>query len=53
MGIITAGVYIGIGATLIGGGYLIDYLTNIGGIVFLVLFQTMANFFCLWAYQEY
>ena len=32
MGIITAGVYIGIGATLIGGGYLIDYLTNIGGI---------------------
>ena len=32
MGIITAGVYIGIGATLIGGGYLIDYLTDIGGI---------------------
>ena len=32
MGIITAGVYIGIGSTLIGGGYLIDYLTDIGGI---------------------
>ena len=32
MGIITAGVYIGIGATLIGGGYIIDYLTDIGGI---------------------
>ena len=32
MGINTAGVYIGIGATLIGGGYLIDYLTDIGGI---------------------
>ena len=32
MGIITAGVYLGIGTTLIGGGYLIDYLTNIGGI---------------------
>ncbi len=32
MGIITAGVYIGIGVTLIGGGYLIDYLTDIGGI---------------------
>ena len=32
MGIITAGVYVGIGATLIGGGYLIDYLTDIGGI---------------------
>ena len=32
MGIITAGVYIGIGTTLIGGGYLIDYLTDIGGI---------------------
>ena len=32
MGIITAGVYLGIGATLIGGGYLIDYLTDIGGI---------------------
>ena len=32
MGIITAGVYIGIGATLIGGGYLIDYLTDIGGL---------------------
>ena len=32
MGIITAGVYIGIGATLIGGGYIIDYLTDIGGL---------------------
>ena len=32
MGIITAGVYLGIGTTLIGGGYLIDYLTDIGGI---------------------
>ena len=32
MGVITAGVYLGIGATLIGGGYLIDYLTDIGGI---------------------
>ena len=32
MGIITAGVYIGIGATLRGGGYLIDYLTDIGGL---------------------
>ena len=32
MGIITAGVYIGIGITLLGGGFLIDYLTRIGGI---------------------
>lgn len=32
MGIITAGVYIGIGITLLGGGILIDYLTSIGGI---------------------
>tara|TARA_B100001123_G_scaffold104389_1_gene121022 strand:+ start:12157 stop:13470 length:1314 start_codon:yes stop_codon:yes gene_type:complete len=32
MGLITAGVYIGIGATLLGGGFLIDYLTSIGGI---------------------
>ena len=32
MGIITAGVYIGIGITLLGGGFLIDYLTSIGGI---------------------
>ena len=32
MGVITAGVYLGIGATLVGGGYLIDYLTDIGGI---------------------
>jgi MFS family permease len=37
MGIITAGVYLGIGATLIGGGYLIDYLTDIGGITLPVL----------------
>ena len=32
MGIITSGVYIGIGITLLGGGFLIDYLTSIGGI---------------------
>ncbi len=32
MGIITSGVYIGIGITLLGGGFLIDYLTKIGGI---------------------
>jgi MFS family permease len=32
MGIITSGVYIGIGVTLLGGGFLIDYLTEIGGI---------------------
>ena len=32
LGIITAGVYIGIGITLLGGGYLIDYLTSIGGL---------------------
>jgi len=32
MGIITSGVYIGIGITLLGGGFLIDYLTEIGGI---------------------
>jgi MFS family permease len=32
MGIITSGVYIGIGITLLGGGFLIDYLTQIGGI---------------------
>ena len=32
MGIITAGVYIGIGITLLGGGFLIDYLTSLGGI---------------------
>ena len=32
MGIITSGVYIGIGITLLGGGLLIDYLTSIGGI---------------------
>ena len=32
MGIITAGVYVGIGITLLGGGFLIDYLTSIGGI---------------------
>ena len=30
MGIITAGVYIGIGISLVGGGYLIDYLTARG-----------------------
>ncbi len=32
MGLITSGVYIGIGITLLGGGFLIDYLTSIGGI---------------------
>ena len=32
MGIITSGVYIGIGITLLGGGFLIDYLTELGGI---------------------
>jgi len=32
MGIITSGVYIGIGITLLGGGFLIDYLTEIDGI---------------------
>ena len=32
MGIITSGGYIGIGITLLGGGFLIDYLTSIGGI---------------------
>tara|TARA_Y100001970_G_scaffold6943_2_gene7973 strand:+ start:30402 stop:31712 length:1311 start_codon:yes stop_codon:yes gene_type:complete len=32
MGIITAGVYIGIGLTLLGGGFLIDYLTSLGPI---------------------
>ncbi|MDG2060420.1 MAG: MFS transporter [SAR86 cluster bacterium] len=32
LGIITAGVYIGIGITLLGGGFLIDYLTNLGGL---------------------
>ncbi len=32
MGIITSGVYIGIGITLLGGGFLIDYLTSLGGI---------------------
>ncbi|HJM59603.1 MAG TPA: MFS transporter [SAR86 cluster bacterium] len=32
MVIITSGVYIGIGITLLGGGFLIDYLTEIGGI---------------------
>ena len=32
LGIITSGVYIGIGITLLGGGLLIDYLTKIGGI---------------------
>ena len=31
MGVVTAGVYIGIGISLIGGGYLIDYLTDLGG----------------------
>ena len=31
LGVVTAGVYIGIGISLIGGGYLIDYLTNLGG----------------------
>ena len=37
MGIITAGVYIGIGITLLGGGFLIDYLTSIGGITLPVI----------------
>jgi MFS family permease len=32
MGIISAGVYVGIGVSLVGGGYLIDYLTNLGGL---------------------
>ena len=32
MGIITSGVYLGIGITLLGGGFLIDYLTEIGGV---------------------
>ncbi|MDE0841911.1 MAG: MFS transporter, partial [Porticoccaceae bacterium] len=32
MGVITAGVYIGVGISLWGGGYLIDYLTRIGGL---------------------
>ena len=32
LGIITSGVYIGIGITLLAGGFLIDYLTEIGGI---------------------
>ena len=32
MGIVTAGVYVGIGISLIGGGYLIDYLTEVGGL---------------------
>ena len=32
MGIVTAGVYVGIGISLIGGGYLIDYLTELGGL---------------------
>ena len=31
LGIITSGVYIGIGITLLGGGFLIDYLTEIDG----------------------
>ena len=53
MGIITAGVYIGIGATLIGGGY-IDYLTDIGGITIpvSVISNQQATFWLL-AYQEY
>ena len=37
MGFITAGVYIGIGITLLGGGFLIDYLTKIGGITLPVI----------------
>tara|TARA_Y100000590_G_scaffold19027_3_gene22567 strand:+ start:4344 stop:5669 length:1326 start_codon:yes stop_codon:yes gene_type:complete len=37
MGIITSGVYIGIGITLLGGGFLIDYLTQIGGLTFPIL----------------
>ena len=32
MAIITSGVYLGIGISLLGGGYLIDYLTEIGGV---------------------
>jgi len=37
MGFITAGVYVGIGITLLGGGFLIDYLTKIGGITLPVI----------------
>ncbi len=32
LGMVTAGIYIGIGISLWGGGYLIDYLTSIGEI---------------------
>ncbi len=32
MGIVTAGVYVGIGISLVGGGFLIDYLTSLGGL---------------------
>ena len=31
MGIVTTGAYVGIGISLIGGGYLIGYLTELGG----------------------
>ena len=37
MGIITSGVYIGIGITLLGGGFLIDYLTEMGGLTLPVI----------------
>ena len=37
MGIISAGVYVGIGISLVGGGYLIDYLTNLGGLTLPVI----------------
>ena len=32
MAVITSGVYLGIGISLLGGGFLIDYLTRIGGV---------------------
>lgn len=37
MAIITSGVYLGIGISLMGGGYLIDYLTEIGGMTLPVI----------------
>ncbi len=39
MAIITSGVYLGIGLSLLGGGYLIDYLTDIGGVTLPVIGQ--------------
>ena len=33
LGIISAGVYVGMGAALIGGGYILQYLTTKGGLV--------------------